>query len=224
MTFLEIQNQVMDRLNLTSDDARTRIKTEINLRYAEVQSSVNLSRTRRSVLQFTTVSGNSLTTCSGIAKVLSIFDPVYLMRPLQEVSLNEIRLLDAPSAVQGIPYLYAIQHQEARSVTLRLFPQPQQVQTLQSDALVSGTNMTADDDEPAFPEDFHDILVLGPCADELLKMDNQRLAQEAMEKRFEKRLGELRYFIIKSTTLNLSQRDSFLNWGLSARVWPFANL
>ncbi len=45
-----------------------------------------------------------------------------------------------------------------------------------------------------------------------------------MEKRFEKRFGELRIFMIKSRTLNLSQRDSFLNWGLSARVWPFQNL
>ncbi len=161
MTFLEIQDQVMNRLNLVSDDARTRIKVEINLRNAEVQSGINLERTRRGLATFTTVSGNSLVTQSGVAKVLSVFDPVYLRRPLTEVSQNEIRLLDAPSAVQGIPYLYAINTQHASTVTLRLFPQPQNVNALQADVLLQGTNMVDDTDEPTFPEDYHDILVLG---------------------------------------------------------------
>lgn len=224
MTFLELQNQVMDRLNLTSTDARTRIKVELNLRYAEVQSSVNLDRTRRGIIQFTTASGQSYTTASGVAKVLSVYDPVFLRRPLGEVTVNQIRLMDAPLAVQGNPYLYAIEHHVNDAVTLLLFPQPQAVQTLQADALLEGTNMVDDDDEPAFPTDYHDILIQGVLADELMKMEKARPLAEKAEAKFEKRLGELRYFIIKSAYLKLQQRDQYGQWGLSARVWPFANM
>ncbi len=53
MTFVQLQNQVMNRLNLTSTDARTRIKVELNLRYREIQSGVNLSQTRRGITTFT---------------------------------------------------------------------------------------------------------------------------------------------------------------------------
>ncbi len=224
MTFLDLQTQVMGRLNLTSTDARTRVKVELNLRYREIQSGVNLSQTRRGIATFTTTSGSSTVTQSGIAKVLSVFDPVYLMRPLREISLNTIRALDAPSLVKGTPYEFVVQNDTSNLITLRLFPQPQVTYDLQADVLLAGTDMVSNSDEPAFPTDFHDILVQGVIADELNKVEKFREAQ-LFEAKFEKRLSELRYSLRKAAwILGPRQTDSFLTYGLSARVWPFANI
>jgi hypothetical protein len=214
----------MNRLNLTSTDARTRIKVEINLRYREVQSGVNLSSTRRGLTTFTTASGVSTTTQSGIAKVLSVFDSTYLMRPLREISLNTIRSLDAPSLVQGIPYEFVVQNDTHDLITLRLFPQPNVVYNLQADVLLTGTDMSSDSDEPAFPDDYHDILVQGVVADELNKLEKFREGQ-LFEAKFEKRLSELRYFIRKSAwILGPKQSDNFMRNALTVRVWPYSNV
>ena len=224
MTFREIQDLVMSKLNLTSTDARTRIKTEINLRYREVQSGVNLSSTRRGTTTFTTASGSSTTTQSGIAKVLSVWDPVYLMRPLREVSLNTLRVLDAPAVVKGTAEEYVVDNNLNNIVTLRLFPQPTVAYALQADVLLAGVDMTSDSDEPAFYDDFHDVLVHGVVADEMNKLERFREAQ-LFEVKFEKRLSELRYAIRKSAwILGPRQTDVYMRFSLSSRVWPFANL
>ncbi len=224
MTFKEIQDLVMGKLNLTSSDARSRIKVEINLRYREIQTGVNLASSRRGVTTFTTASGSSTTTQSGVEKVLSVFDNVFLMRPLREISLNTIRALDAPALVQGTPYEYVIDNWTDDIVTLRLFPQPTVAYALQADVILAGTDMTSDSDEPAFAESYHDIIVHGVVADELNKLEKYREAQ-LFETKFEKRLGELRYFIRKAAwILGPRQTDSYLRYGMSAKVWPYANL
>jgi hypothetical protein len=214
----------MARLNLTSTEARTRIKAEINDRYREVASSVNMASTRRGVTTFTTVSGDNEVTQSGVAKVLSVFDPTYLRRPLGETTLNQIRMMDAPLLVVGIPYLYAVTDNNADLITLFLWPQPTAVNVLNADCLLAGTDMDSDSDEPAFPVDYHDVLVHGVMSDELMKMEKLRPLAQAAEGKFEKRLSELRYFIIKSAYLSLKQTDNYARFGLSARVWPYANL
>lgn len=224
MTFKQMQDLVMTRLNLTSTDARTRIKTELNLRYREVQSGVNLSATRRGVATFTTTSGSSTTTQSGIAKVFSVWDPVYLMRPLREVSLNTLRALDAPEIVVGTAEEYVIDNFVNNEITLRLFPQPTVAYGLQADVLLAGVDMSADSDEPAFAEDFHDVLVNGVISDELAKLEKWKESQ-LYEAKFEKRLSELRYFIRKAAwLLGPRQSDQYMRFGMSSRVWPFANL
>lgn len=225
MTFGQIVQQVMDRLNLVSSDARTRIKTEVNLRYREVATAVNLDRARRGTVQFTTASGSSYAVASGsVAKVLSVYDPTILMNVLGESTVEQLINMDAATLVKGTPYLYAVNNVQNNLVRLRLFPQPQQENTLYADAILAGTDLVEDSDEPLLPVDFHDILVLGACADELLKMDKQRIAQQSMEQRFEKRLSELRYFIVKSAYLHTYQNDSYAKWGLDAKVWPWTNI
>lgn len=207
MTFLQLQNRVMDRLNLTSAEARTRIKAELNDRYREVQSSVNLARTRRGVLTYNTTSGSANVTVSGVSKLLNVYDPTHLKRPLDETTLDAIRDLDASGVTTGPPRLYAQQIHRADEIVLLLWPKPTSASALKSDALIAGTDMAADDDEPSFPEDFHDVLVHGVMADELSKMEKQRPAADKAEAKFEKRLGELRYFIIKSGYLSTVQND-----------------
>jgi hypothetical protein len=207
MTFVQLQNRVMERLNLTSTEARTRIKAELNDRYREVQSAVNLARTRRGVKSFNTVSGNANVTVSGVAKLLNVYDPVILKRPLDEATPDQIRVLDAAGVTSGPPRLYAVQVHSADEITLLLWPKPASVSGLKSDAILAGTDMSADADEPSFPEDYHDILVHGVLADEYAKIDKLRPAGDKEEAKFEKRLGELRYFIISSGYLNMVSND-----------------
>ena len=223
MTFLELQNYVMDQLNYSSTEARTRVKSRLNLRYREVQSSVNLADTRRGLTTFPVVSGSPTTTQSGIAKVLSVFDSTYLMQPLAQMSLNQLRVIDAPEIVVGVPYEYVVNNFLNNVVTLRLFPVPTVTYDLQADVLLAGVNMVDDADEPAFPTDYHDILVHGALADELNKMEKYKPAQVELGM-FQARLAELRYFILKSAWINgPRQTDRFLGFGLSAKLWPYTN-
>jgi hypothetical protein len=224
VTFLELQNDVMSRLNLTSSDARTRVKHELNTRYREVQTGVNLERTRRGEVSIVTVANNPLVTKTGVAKILSIFDPTHLKRPLREVSQNQIRLMDAAGQVVGIPDTYAINTHTNDTVVIRFTPVPDAIYTLKADCILAGTDMSADADEPSFPTDFHDILVRGVMSDELNKMEKQRPAADKEEAKFEKRLAELRYFMIKSRYLSLVTMDNYANLGLSAKVWPYTSV
>jgi hypothetical protein len=224
VTFLELQNDVMSRLNLTSSDARTRIKHELNTRYREVQTGVNLERTRRSEIAVTTVANNALVTVPACAKILSIFDPINLKRPLSEVSQNQLRQLDSTGTITGIPHTYAIEANLNDTVIVRFYPKPDAIYNLRGDAIVAGTEMVADGDSPSFPTDFHDILVRGVMSDELNKMEKQRPAADKEEAKFEKRLSELRYFLIKSRYLALVTTDNYANLGLAAKVWPYTSL
>lgn len=225
MTFLELQNAVMNRLNLTSTDARTRIKAELNLRYREVQSSVSLAKTRYGTITFTTTSGVSNVTQSGVAKLLTVFDPITLDQPLNEVSLDQLRWLDPSESVQGIPTDYAIVKHINDSLTLKLYPQPVATATLTADALLAGTDMTADGDVPTIPTDYHDILVHGALYDELMKMEKMRPLAEQEEAKFQRRLSDLRYFIAKSAYLSRRPVDRVGEVvGFGRQVWPYANL
>lgn len=222
MTFLELQNRVMGRLNWTSTDARALVKNYLNERYREVVSSVNTARTRRGLVTFTTVIGNSYVTGTGIAKLLDLYDAVTLKRPLDEVSVDEIRARDAAAEVTGTPTHYAIFKHQDDEITLLLYPQPTAVAALTADALIAGTDMSADTDEPTIPVDFQDVLIHGAEAEGRVKMEKPKQALES-ERKFEKRLSELRFFLVKSAHLHQAPRDN-ANVSLSRRVWPYSNL
>ena len=93
MTFLQLQDAVMDRLNLTSTEARTRIKVHLNIRYRRVQTAINTARTRRAVHTWTTSSGQAVVSGSGIAKVFNLFGSGTGAALLPEVSFEQIRQL-----------------------------------------------------------------------------------------------------------------------------------
>jgi hypothetical protein len=206
VNFRDLQQSVMSRLNYSSADARDLVKEWLNQRYREVTSSTNLSRTRRGVATMTTVVGNRLVSASGIAKVMGVVDPLILRRPLLEVTVEQIRAFDAAEQVVGAPTHYAILRHQNDTVTLTLFPTPTSVSNLAVDALLAGTDMVVDSDEPSFPVDFHDVLIHGAMADALTKLEKEKLALKA-EMKFEKRAAELRYFLMKSAYLSRTQRD-----------------
>ncbi len=222
MTFEEIQDAVMTSLNLQSDEARTRIKAHINLRYRQVQSGLNLARTRRGGGTVVTVSGAPTAIVSGTAKIFGLYDDVVRHRVLDEPVLAEIKRLEAASDETGCPRAWAVETHVADEVVVRWFPTPDDVYTFDMDRLAAGTEMDDDEDEPTFPVDFHDILVTGAKADEYEKLDKMQAAAR-QEAKFEKRLAELRFFLIKSGYKRGAPHDESGFSVPGARRWPYGN-
>lgn len=224
MTFLELQTDIMESLGLTTPTARTRVKRLINKRLRQVQSGIRLSLTRRTVVSGTTTSGSSVMTVSG-AKILDVYDKDTLKRTLGQVLIGEMRRMDAPQEVVGPPFTWAESLRGALVTIIELYPQPTSSDNyLFFDVLDNATDLVADGDEPAFPADFHDLLVDAVRYDELKKMEKMLpLAKEA-KKQFDDRMGDLRYFIAKSAYLKVRQQDQFGEFGLTSRVWPYSNI
>ena len=92
MTFNEIVNEVLDRMNLTSNEATTRVGREVNSRYKRVASSIGLNTSRPvSVSQAVTL-GNQYVTFSGITKIVSVHNRTAGIR-LTEVTPVEIPVI-----------------------------------------------------------------------------------------------------------------------------------
>lgn len=223
MTFEEIQDAVMTSLNLQSDEARTRIKTHINLRYRQVQSGLNLARTRRAGGTVVTVSGAPTAIVSGTAKIFGLYDDVVRHRVLDEGVIAEIKRLEAASDEVGCPRAWAVETHVADEVVVRFTPTPDAVYTFDLDRLAAGTDMDSDDDEPTFPVDFHDILAVGAKADEYEKQEKYTAAARA-EAKFEKRLAELRFFLVKSGYKRGAPHDEGGIATPGARQWPYSRL
>jgi hypothetical protein len=205
MTFLELQDRVMDRLNLSTDAARARLSSFLNERLRNVQTSCNLGRTRRgTVEEDTTPDDTDLVVTSAIKPfTISMADN----RPaLREVTVDQIRNL-LPTQAAGRPTHYAVKSFQAGGFTLELYPKPEAVYTLVIDGLLAGADLVDDTDVPGFPEDFHDILIFGAMADEYDHFDKPEQAMK-QESKFEKRLRDLRYFLAKSTYLTRIQGGS----------------
>jgi hypothetical protein len=198
MTYKQIQDRVMSRRgNLTSTDARTRVKEFINERYRRVRSSIGLGSTRWSTTTKALVAGTNEYVISSVAKIGTIYDPTN-KKTLREIPMASIRLMD-PGLQQtsASPDFYAIESVGATSVTVFIWPTPTATQTLNLDVLALVTDLAADADVPAFPEDFHDILIFGTLADEYQHAEKVQLELKE-ELKFERRLSALRYYIAKS--------------------------
>jgi|SRR5262245_32924332 len=218
MTFLELQNAVMNRLNLTTAEARTRIKTELNLRNAEVTSGVGMEKVRRATVVKDTIIGDPQLTYANVAHVFTIFDPVHIKGVLREVSMNDIREEDADQNTSGYPRVYAIANHLKDSMTITLYPKPSTISTLRADVLALGTDMVADGDAPAFPVDFHDVLVHGVLYDEALKIERQTAYQKSFKLEYETRRADLRYFLAKRAYF--SRKQNSRDWeDIGTRRW-----
>lgn len=210
MTFLELQNTTMARMNLTTTEARARIKTFLNQRYRALQTSIGLGQVRFGSGTFPTVAGTYTYSPTNLIKPLTLFLATQNW-VLDERTMDQIRLMDPNLQSTGTPRFYAVQNFGASTITLYLWPKPDAIYTVNYDGILRGTDMAADGDIPVLPEDFHDILILMATADELLHKEKSALSDK-MEQRGRDRTGELRYFLAKSSYLGLMQGQGSWWW------------
>jgi hypothetical protein len=202
MTFTEVQTEVAERLNLTSTTALARIARSINEVYREVAVSIGLQTTSRATVQLNTIIGTPTLTFTGLQQITTLVAPTYLpSQPLAQVSVIEMR--------QRIPQTgdparaYAIQTVSAKAVTVLLDRVPASAYALAADGISTQTTLSGVM-EPAFPENYHNLLLEGAMKIELQKMEKYDMAA-VHDAAFEKRLGELRFFLAKSAWLTIHQ-------------------
>lgn len=114
MTFAEMQAEYMDQLSYgdaPSQIAINRMKRNLNLAYREILGKRGLSRLRRKVLTFSSVSGSPYATLPLAASKLIILVDRTNMTPLDEMSLQDVRFNDPGNvSTSGVPYGYVIQN------------------------------------------------------------------------------------------------------------------
>lgn len=197
MTFTEIVAAVQDRLNLRSADAAARIGREVNARYKRVLSSLGLQVAKRVTGVPATASlGLATLTFDDIEKIERVYDSSSgANRFLEEVTFEVLRTENPGTS--DTPTRYAVQNIGPGFVTIRVNVLAQTAFTLYADGRERAETLSGSL-EPQFSESFHDLLEEGVMADELRKQEKLALAKAA-EETFEKRLGELRFDIIKSS-------------------------
>lgn len=202
MTFTEIVDEVMSRLNLSSTEAETRISSAINQKYKEVTSSIGLDVTRRAQVQATVTLGVQELIFTGIEKVLTVIDKsTGQNRMLQEITVDEMR--GRTIGTGSVVHEYAILKMDAHAVTILMDTVPQASFTLYADGYERASDLSGSQ-EPAFPESYHGLLVESVMADELRKMEKLQHANFAREEAT-KLLSDLRMFIARSAWLDVYQ-------------------
>lgn len=199
MTFDEVVSEVMDRLNLSSSEATTRISKRVNARYKRATSSIGLVTTRFAQVQSNATIGNRIITFQGIEKILAVIDKSSGVDiPLSQITLDEMHITpirDEP------PRKFAVQRNHANTVDILLDLTPTTAFLLYADGQSNEATLVGAQ-QPDFPESFHDILVFGALADEYRKLEKFPLAKD-MEGEYEKRLSDLRMWIAKSAALDI---------------------
>lgn len=197
MTFAEIQQEIAERLNLTSATALARIGRSINERYRLVASTLGLQTTARSTATASTVIGNRSVTfgpAPRVEKLYMVYDAsVTPPRLLDSLLFDELRL---HSIGTDPPRAYAIQRMGADTVTILLNCVPTSVYSLTADVLAN-VAVLAGGAQPAFAESFHDLLIHGGLSTELEKLEKYDLAK-TQQLHYEQRLSDLRFFIAKN--------------------------
>lgn len=209
MTFLQLQDRVMSRLNLTQTAARERVKDSLNDRMRRLQTSCNLGLVRRGTAVIETVAATSAYGPPIEDKdddTIIMIKPLTVtiedtLAPLAEMTHDQIRNFRSAS---GKPQYFYLTKFSSGGFTIGFYPTPDDVYEITIDGLLQGVDLADDGDEPAFPEDFHDALVFGAMADEYDHYDKADLSG-VQEQKYEKRISDLRYFIHKSTYLQRKQ-------------------
>ncbi len=203
MTFTVIQTEILERLLLTSSEASTRVGRLINKVYRSVTTELGLQTSR--ILEVTTTAtvSSADVTFTTIEKVDRVWikDSDGNVTVLDQVQLDELRKETAPSG--DLPTRYAIRRMGANSVTIQL-----------DQVAATGYNIFADaedavgdlsgNNEPAFPESFHDILIEGVLKEEYRKSGERDLAKDSKAD-YDERLRALRFFIAKSNYLTINK-------------------
>jgi hypothetical protein len=208
MTLAELATEVGARLNLTSTESVTRVKRELNEAYRRVTSSIGLQTARR-------VSGTSQSTTADnprITYTLEKIERLYITSAkdvLEEVSYDEIKSGNVENSTTGTPRRWAVESHTHNTVTVFLDPVPSGIVAILADGYQNASTL-GDSDSPAFPTDFHDLLIDSVMEVEYMKLEKPDLAR-LMKGRYEERLAQLRYFIVKSNS-NATKQGSRANY------------
>lgn len=209
----------MSRLNLTSDTARARIEDSLNDANRALTSSLGLVTSRHVVNEVlydpddvdTTLPHITITGMEKILRIRLLY-PDTIPRRLEERYFDDIAQLSILPEPTTYPTAWAAQRHGSGSVTFILDHYPDVPFTLSIDGYDTYDELEGDD-EPTWPASFHDVLVEGVVADELLKMEKDKLAAIA-DSKYQQRLSDLRFFLAKSA-YNVVQQGSH-----TYDVWP----
>lgn len=200
MTMNELVEYIASDLNTPSPESKTRIGHTLNVRYKQVSSSIGLNPTRKEEISATATIGSQSITFTGTEKLDAVFRRVNSTRvvPLKEITEHELNEM-TPKAEPATKFcIYSIGPQ---SVTIKVDCTPTTEFTLYASVLGDATTLT-NNDQPRFPESYHDILIHGVKADEHRRREKFALAKEE-ELMFQQRLSDLRMFIAKSAYLDI---------------------
>lgn len=218
MIFEQIVSEVCDRLNLSSDDAKSRVGRYVNTRYRRVTSSIGLDTSRRTQVSKIASIGNRFIEFTGINKLFAVIDKT---DPQQDIVLEQITVDEmhiTPIRTEP-PRHYAVYNMSNDTVNIEIDCIPATTFTLYADGMSTVTTLSGGQ-APQFPEDFHDILVFGALADEYRKLQQVQLQHDA-ETDYERRLSDLRGFIAKSAYLDQTQgryNDRSFRWSRDAQL------
>jgi hypothetical protein len=204
LTFLEIQNDALEALNLpldASSQSRTRIKRKINEGYRLLLADVGMSRARDTTASISVTAATAEYTVTA-SKIRAIRDTANDTR-LTEVSLSALRAMDPGDDSDGNPTHYAVRQVGASTLKVRLWPIPSENVTLSCDIVAAVTALSADGDIPVFPEEFHSILSVYARMSEYEKTDDTR--QQVASREYVSLVRQLRYYLRKSDTQHLTQ-------------------
>ncbi len=203
MTFTELKTEIMDRLNLSSPTAETRVGRAINRTYRKITTAIGLQLSRRTTVSETVDLGNSLVVFSSSEKVIDVWNRTTTpYRKLKLLTLEEIRE-GTPYGLHDNPTEYAIHSHTSDTVTIEINCVPQTAFTLYADVHQVVSDLSGSN-EPAFPESFHDVIIEGVLADEYRKLEKIPYSQMS-QKEYERILSDLRMWIAKENSLDIYQ-------------------
>jgi hypothetical protein len=203
MVFEELVTEVCELLNLTSQDARSRVGRAINRRYRRITSSIGLETSRRAEFDADSTVGERTLTFEGVEKLMNVID----RSSGKDVILNEVgpeEIITLPVR-DSSPRNYAVTriHPDSVEITTDCEPPVGTEFTLYAQGH-ENTSTLAGNQSPDFPESFHEILVFGAMADEYRKMEKVQLSRDC-ELDYERRLSDLRMWIAKSAYHDVAQ-------------------
>lgn len=202
MTFADLVGVVCDYCNLSSQEAVDRVGRSVNRHYKRVTASLGLDAVRYVTIVQTTTAGVRFVTFSGIEHVHRVIDATdsTAIRLLTEVSFDHQRSLQPGT---GEPLTWALRNTDADSVTILLDTLPQTTYSLQADG-TSTLATLAGNDEPVFPESYHDILSWYVISEELLRKEKRDLSED-YKLRADTLLSELRHYLADSPSRDTQQ-------------------
>lgn len=216
-TFLQLQDDTLDRLNLPSDassTARDRVKRYINEGYRLLLADVGMSRARHSTTTIVTVAGTAEYTVTA-SKIRFIRDTANNIN-LQEITRGEIHAMDPGADSDGNATHFAVvQYITPTTIKVHLWPTPSAVATLAVDIVAAVTDLSANGDLPVFASEFHHLLGIYARMCEYEKMDDTRARDASRE--YVDGVRQMRYFLRKSdsraTTMGGSRRGYWSQLG-----------